>query len=261
MVKTVAVLSALRKESLAFFELGGEEPRRRCGVELARRSVAGLDVVAAAGGMGTINAAASAQLLIDACRPDVLLFCGIAGSLNPRIGQGDVVVGERLECLEADMDIIAESEPHLTSFPSDARLVRLAQEELEARSFERVDNVRESGADASASKYGTLAPHAPRYVCGAIATSDLFSTEPDVLREVRGRYAADCEEMEGVAAAQVAARAGVPFLAIRSISNVCGEPYEELDGREADLVATARLAADVTTGVIARLAAEGLDSR
>ena len=159
------------------------------------------------------------------------------------------------------MDIIAESEPHLTSFPSDARLVRLAKEELEARSFERVDNVRESGADASASKYGTLAPHAPRYVCGAIATSDLFSTAPDVLREVRGRYAADCEEMEGVAAAQVAARAGVPFLAIRSISNVCGEPYEELDGREADLVATARLAADVTTGVIARLAAEGLDSR
>ena len=94
MVKTVAVLSALRKESLAFFELGGEEPCRRCGVELARRSVAGLDVVAAAGGMGTINAAASAQLLIDACQPDVLLFCGIAGSLNPRIGQGDVVVGE-----------------------------------------------------------------------------------------------------------------------------------------------------------------------
>lgn len=261
MVKTVAVLSALRKESLAFFELGGEEPRRRCGVELARRCVAGLDVVVAAGGMGTINAAASAQLLVDACRPDVLLFCGIAGSLNPRIGQGDVVVGERLECLEADMEIIAESEPHLTSFSSDARLVHLAQEELEARSFERVDNVRESGADASAASYGTLAPHEPRYVRGAIATSDLFSTEPDVLRQVRGRYAADCEEMEGVAAAQVAARAGVPFLAIRSISNVCGEPYEELDGREADLEAVARLAADVTMGVIARLADRELGSR
>ena len=96
---------------------------------------------------------------------------------------------------------------------------------------------------------------------GAIATSDLFSTEPDVLRQVRGRYAADCEEMEGVAAAQVAVRAGVPFLAIRSISNVCGEPYEELDGREADLEAVARLAADVTMGVITRLADRGLGSR
>jgi adenosylhomocysteine nucleosidase len=43
-------------------------------------------------------------------------------------------------------------------------------------------------------------------------------------------------------------------LAIRSISNVCGEAYEALDGREQDLFATARLAADVTLGVIRRLA-------
>lgn len=255
MVRTVAVLSALQKESLAFFELGGEEPLRRGGVELAVRELGGVRVVAAAGGMGKINAAASAQMLIDRYEPDALVFSGIAGSLNPRIGEGDVVVGERLECLDADMQIIAESEPHLTSFASDAGLVRLAEEELAARSFECVTSVAAlADADASAAAYGTLAPHAPRYVRGTIATSDVFSTEPGVLRDIRHRYQADCEEMEGVAAAQVAARSGVPFLAIRSISNVCGEAYEALDGRERDLLATARLAADVTMGVIRRLA-------
>lgn len=255
MVRTVAVLSALQKESLAFFELGGEEPLRRRGVELAEREVSGVRVVAANGGMGKVNAAASAQMLIDAYDPDVLVFSGIAGSLNPQIGEGDVVVGARLECLDADMQIIAESEPHLTSFPSAAGLVRLAEEELDARGFARVEPVASlKDANASAAAYGTLAPHEPRYVTGAIATSDIFSTEPDVLRDIRSRYQADCEEMEGVAAAQVAARADVPFLAIRSISNVCGEAYEALDGREQDLFATARLAADVTLGVIRRLA-------
>ena len=107
MMHTVAVLSALQKESLAFFELPGEKSLRHCGVEYAERDVSGVRVVAANGGMGTINSAASAQFLIDRFGPDALLFCGIAGSLNPRIGQGDVVVGARLECLDSDMQIIA----------------------------------------------------------------------------------------------------------------------------------------------------------
>lgn len=256
MMHTVAVLSALQKESLAFFELPGEKSLRHCGVEYAERDVSGVRVVAANGGMGTINSAASAQFLIDRFGPDALLFCGIAGSLNPCIGQGDVVVGARLECLDSDMQIIAESEPNLTSFPSDEGLVSLAQAELESRGFERVPSVEQMGGEVLDAAYGTLERHEPRFVTGAIATSDLFSTEPDVLRKVRSRYAADCEEMEGVAAAQVAARAGIPFLAVRSISNVCGEAYEELDGRDDDLATTARLAAQVALGVIRRMPAQ-----
>ncbi len=158
MVRTVAVLSALQKESLAFFELGGEEPFRRRGVELAVREVSGVRVVAANGGMGKVNSAASAQLLIDAYEPDALIFSGIARR-NPQIGEGDVVVGARLECLDADMQIVAESEPHL-DFPSSAGLVRLAEQELEARGFARVKPVASlEDANASAAAYGTLAPY------------------------------------------------------------------------------------------------------
>lgn len=248
MTMTVAVVSALPRESAALFELPGEAPRVECGVTWAERTVGEVRLVAATAGMGTTNTAAATQLLVDRARPDAIVFCGIAGSLNPLLGMGDVVVGARLHRLDADMGIIAESAPRLTSFASNARLVRLAEGELAGRGFERVASVAEQDLSPT-TPYGTLEPHEPRFVVGAIATSDLFSTEPDVLARVRGNYAADCEEMEGAAAAQVAARANVPFLAVRSISNVCGEAYDDLDGREDDLTRCARLAASITLGV------------
>mgnify|MGYP001336639802 CR=1 FL=1 len=249
---TVAVLSALRKESSVFFDMEGDPVISEFGIDYAIRNLEGARIVAACGGMGTINAASATQFLVDRFSPDALVFSGIAGSLNPRIGTGDVVVGERLECLDSDMGIIAESTPHLTSFPSDGHLVHLAEQELFSRSFVRVASIREGGDEGHAAAYGTLESHAPRYTTGTVATSDLFSTDPATLASIRKDYLADCEEMEGVAAAQVCARAGVPFLAIRSMSNVCGEAYEELDNKADDLVSTARLAAEVTLGIVRR---------
>lgn len=52
MIHTVAVLSALQKESLAFFELPGEKSLRHCGVEYVEREVSGVRVVAANGAWG-----------------------------------------------------------------------------------------------------------------------------------------------------------------------------------------------------------------
>lgn len=254
MDKTIAIECALPKEAALFFELPGEAPATECGIAWAVRELDGMRLAVAVAGMGTINAAATAQFLIDRFAPDTLIFSGIAGSLNPRIGRGDVVVGKRLECLESDMAIIAECAPYLESFPSDGDLVQAAEAELDSRRFEHAASLREAGADGHVSAFGTLEAHAPRYTIGTIATSDLFSTAPEDLEEVRRRYTADCEEMEGAAAAQICARCGVPFLAIRSISNVCGEAYEALDSRQADLIATARLAAEIVLGVAKRTA-------
>lgn len=250
---TIAVLSALRKESSVFFDMEGDPVISEFGIDYAIRTLEGVRIVAACGGMGTINAASATQFLIDRFGPDTLVFSGIAGGLNPRIGTGDVVVGERLECLDSDMEVIAESAPHLMSFPSDEHLVHLAEQVLSSRGFARVASIREGGDEGRAAVYGMPEPHAPRYVTGTVATSDLFSTDAATLASIRKDYLADCEEMEGVAAAQVCARADVPFLAIRSISNVCGEAYEELDNKADDLVSTARLAAEVTLGVARRL--------
>lgn len=56
--------------------------------------------------------------------------------------------------------------------------------------------------------------------------------------------------MEGAAAAQLSARTCIPFLAVRSISNVCGEGYGELNDAGARMEKAARLAAKIVLDTI-----------
>lgn len=89
-----------------------------------------------------------------------------------------------------------------------------------------------------------------RFTVGVINTSDEFNTDPAVLEASRANEHGDCEEMEGVAAAHVAHRCRIPFLALRSLSNQCGEAYDELGSAEERMSATARDVAAVALRVV-----------
>lgn len=56
--------------------------------------------------------------------------------------------------------------------------------------------------------------------------------------------------MEGAAVAHIAAKNSVPFLAIRAMSNRCGESYESLDAHKDDLVLAANRAGSLTLSVL-----------
>ena len=47
-------------------------------------------------GIGKVNAAAAATLLLAVFKADTLIFSGVAGGLNPALAVGDVLFGERL---------------------------------------------------------------------------------------------------------------------------------------------------------------------
>lgn len=255
-MKTVALVCALPREAAGPFALPGEAPRARCGARWAWREAGGARVAVFEGGMGTTNAAATTQLALDVAEPRAVVFFGIAGGLNPGLGVGDMVVASSLTRLDADRAIIAESAPHLVDFPGDARLVDACVRELRARGYQLAPSVADLAAAGAleGAPFGDDAAHGRRFVVGRVATSDLFSTDEPTLRHVRDGRLADCEEMEAAASAQVAARAGVPFVCVRCLSNVCGEAYGELDGAQGRLDATARAAAEVALGVAGRLA-------
>lgn len=250
-MKTVALVSALARESALAFELAGEAPQERFSIPFAERDFCGIHLVAATAGMGMTNMAGAVQFLIDSFSPDALVLTGIAGSLNPSLGCGDIVVGETLSCLEADRAIIAECAPYTEDFHSDAALVQAAERILRNEGFAARPAVSALSEEAlSELPFGTTEEHSPRYVIGTIGSSNLFSTDPDILLSQRHDYRADCEEMEGAAAAQLCARADVPFLAIRSMSNVCGEAYGDLNGAEERMDRTARLACRIALETI-----------
>ena len=208
-------------------------------------------------GMGKSAAAAAAQALIIESNPQVLIFSGIAGALNPRLSVGDIVIGKKLHYLETNTQIIAECAPHKSVFESDPKLCYLAAKEAELLGFRLEKSLEESSSVAgdlsSDFKQSESNVNSAAYMCGNIATSDQFNTDPDILDAVRATVFGDCEEMEGAAAAHIAAKNGVPFLAIRSMSNRCGESYESVDSHKDDLVLAANQAGSLTLRVLKAL--------
>ena len=258
---TVAVQCALAKETKPFLErIEDASHERYGGVDVGVGTYRGIRLVVGEGGMGSVSAGAASQMLIDRYEPDVLVFSGIAGGLNPALRVGDIVVGDQLHYLETNTPIIAECAPWKESFTSDAALRDAVLDVLLPQGWGRVPSLRElaMGQDASSagSSVGSPEDGARRFVCGTIATSDQFNTDPDVLERIRATVYADCEEMEGTAAAHICTKNYVPFLAIRAISNQCGESYESLDDHQNDLVNAARTAASIGLGVI-DMVAEG----
>src|SRR5512143_30926 len=77
-------------------------------VERERRSIAGLGfrvgdldgrpVVTALAGMGKVNAALMATLMLHEFGCRALIFSGVAGGLDPELQIGDVVVARRIVC-------------------------------------------------------------------------------------------------------------------------------------------------------------------
>ena len=252
---TVAVQCALAKETKPFLEqIGDASHERHGGVDVGVGTYRGIRLVVGEGGMGSVSAGAASQMLIDRYVPDVLVFSGIAGGLNPALRVGDIVVGDQLHYLETNTPIIAECAPWKESFASDETLRDAALDVLERQGWGRVPSLRELAMGQNAASMESLEDVARRFVCGTIATSNQFNTDPDVLERIRATVHADCEEMEGTAAAHICAKNDVPFLAIRAISNQCGESYESLDDHQNDLVDAAQAAASVGLGVIDMLA-------
>lgn len=208
-------------------------------------------------GMGKCAAAAAAQALIIESNPQVLIFSGIAGALNPRLSVGDIVIGKKLHYLETNTQIIAECAPYKSVFESDPKLCDLAAKEAQLLGFRLEKSLEESSSVAgdlsSDFKQNESNINSVAYVCGNIATSDQFNTDPNILNAVRATVFGDCEEMEGAAAAHIAAKNGVPFLAIRSMSNRCGESYESVDSHKDDLVLAADQAGSLTLRVLKAL--------
>lgn len=208
-------------------------------------------------GMGKSAAAAAAQALIIESNPQVLIFSGIAGALNPRLSVGDIVIGKKLHYLETNTQIIAECAPYKSVFESDSKLCDLAAKEAQLLGFRLEKSLEESSSVAgdlsSDFKQNESNVNSAAYLCGNIATSDQFNTDPNILDAVRATVFGDCEEMEGAAAAHIAAKNGVPFLAIRSMSNRCGESYESVDSHKDDLVLAANQAGSLTLRVLKAL--------
>lgn len=240
MPRTIAVIGALEKEVAHIYDaLDNHTTTHEAGLQVARGTLEDIEVVATVAGMGTVNAAAAAQHLISAYRPQAIIFSGIAGGLNPVLHIGDVVVGTSLRYLDTDTALVAESAPGLEEFSSTPALVQAAVSALTEHGF----------ADAASNQADGTGSH---FLLGTIATGDRFITGADKQPVIEATHA-DCVEMEGAAIAHVAAKNDIDCLVLRAISDNCDESYVDLSSRQFDLEDYARSASELVLTILREL--------
>jgi len=196
--------------------LSGAQSQTVQGIRFVTGSLKGRRVVIASSGVGKVNAAMSATLLIDHFKPAEVLFTGIAGSVNPELHPGDIVIGVKtaqhdlgtlthagIERRGARSPVDGQRGP--VFLEADSRLV--SQAESAARGI-RLDKIQTSEG-----------LRAPRAVRGVIVTGDVFVASPAKAKELREELKADAVDMESAAVAQVCRLLGVPWLVIRSVSD------------------------------------------
>lgn len=146
-------------------------------------------------GIGKVNAARATQVLIDNYKLDYVLNIGVAGGVSSNLKVGDIVVGEKL--VQHDFDITAFN--HEKGY---------------------VPNLGGKFINSSDYLIGLSKKNDIPVKYGVIASGDIFCTDVKMSNKIYTKFDALCVEMEGAAIAQVCHLCKVPFLIIRSISDV-----------------------------------------
>ncbi len=152
-------------------------------------------VVLAQCGIGKVNAALTAQMLIDRFGVDRVVNTGIAGAMGGGLTVFDMVVSETLVYHDFEMRFLSKYPPFLSSLRADDALVSLAK-----RAF--------SEAKLSV-----------RCLRGVVASGDQFIEDRTKKAEIVEALHPLCVEMEGAAVAHACAVNGVPFVVIRTVSD------------------------------------------
>ncbi len=189
------------------------EPERHGPTRVWRGRFEGEALVLAQAGIGKVNAAAAATLLLSVFGATRLIFCGVAGGLDPDLPVGAVLLADRLAI--HDYGVMAGG--RLTATASG--LVPLGAPELESLSPvpAEVRAVLEQLADTLRTQV-----EAPVRL-GGIVTADYFLNCAETRASLHARFAAQAIDMESGAVNQVAEAWGAPLYVIRTLSDLAGE--------------------------------------
>ena len=197
----VGIISAMDQElELLKNQMGEHKDTAIAGMVFSEGILGGKEVAMVVGGVGKVNSAVHAQLLISKFDADMLIFTGVAGSLDPKIDICDIVVST--DCVQHDVEASA-----LGYAPGEIPY-------QEVSFFEADTALREAAVRA----VREAAPEVHVFE-GRIASGDQFVSSAEDKERIVSTFGAICCEMEGAAVAHVAWLNDVPFVVIRAISD------------------------------------------
>ncbi len=214
----IGLMSAMHEELALLLDAMPDEQRVRvAGRDFWQGHWQGRPVVAVLSRIGKVAAATTATALIERFGVAQIVFTGVAGGIGAGVRVGDVVLAEAL--VQHDMDaspLFPRHEVPLygrSRFGTDPALSRAL-----GRATQAV--LAQVGAHVGEAAVQAFGLHAPRLHTGLIASGDRFVATTAECRALQlALPEALAVEMEGAAVAQVCADYGVPFAALRTISD------------------------------------------
>lgn len=162
-------------------------------------------LVLALSGIGKVQAAMTTTLMASQFNPELIINTGSAGGIGEGLKIGDVVISTKLAY--HDVQVVGYEHGQLPG--------RELFFEADLKSVEKI---------AQAAKATGLEFHE-----GLIVTGDQFIDSPEQNKQIKANFpTALASEMEGAAVAQVCSEFKLPFVVIRSMSDV-GDENADID--------------------------------
>jgi futalosine hydrolase len=170
-------------------------------------SLHGKSIVFSHCGVGKVNAAHSATIILENYEIDVLILFGIAGAyssaqvgdvavaISENYGEEGVITDEGWKPMDfTGFPLFTNQKEYFNSFPLDEELSQLA-----------IGASKDIGLNVSAGHFITVSQCSGTRISGEI---------------MQKRFNGLCENMEGAAVAHICAKYGIPMVEIRGISNI-----------------------------------------
>jgi adenosylhomocysteine nucleosidase len=200
----IGIIGAMEEEVVLLREQLKElQEKKLAGCEFYQGYLNDQEIVLLKSGIGKVNAAIGTTLMVQMYDPDVILNTGSAGGFHTDLNVGDVVISTEVRHHDVDATIFGYEYGQVPQMPAnyipDQRLVQAA-----VKAGARVEDIQVAQ--------------------GLIASGDSFMSDHERVEDIRNKFPAlYAAEMEAAAIAQTCYQFNVPFVIIRSLSDIAGK--------------------------------------
>jgi adenosylhomocysteine nucleosidase len=184
-------------------KLTNAETTEHAGYTFYQGQLNGSDVVIVQSGIGKVAAALATAILIDKFNPDYVVNTGSAGGFEQSLKVGDIVISSEVRYHDVDVTAFGYEIGQLPGNPA----AYIPHPTL-----------------VSAAQVGVAKLENIQTLVGLITTGDTFMTTDDDIAKARANFPTMAAvEMEGAAIAHTCNQFNVPFVVIRSMSDIAGK--------------------------------------
>lgn len=201
----IGIIAAMQKECDALIAfMANVEEKEIHGLTFYEGTLSNKGVVLMKSGVGKGCAAMSTTILCDHYPIHSIINIGTAGGLKASMKVLDLVISDRVVQHDFDTSPLDGDEGRGLSFQADNKLIKLVKEVLDQ--------------ETSSVFIGTIAS-GDQFIAHDHQIENIITCFPDVI----------CAEMEAGAIAQVCTQFKIPFIIIRSLSDVAHQEDSQMD--------------------------------